>query len=91
MDQMVEIREFLRKLLSSRGDRQPFTDSTSFFLSGRMGSVDAVELVVLLEEQFGIDFAETGFDQSQIDSIDAIKLLLQTAKAGKSEKLTIYP
>ena len=28
MDQMVEIREFLRKLLSSRGDRQPFTDAS---------------------------------------------------------------
>jgi acyl carrier protein len=82
MDHMTEIRDFLKKLLSSRGDRQPFTDTSSFFLSGRLGSVDAVELVVLLEEKFAIDFSETGFDQSQIDSIEAIKSLLQSERVG---------
>jgi acyl carrier protein len=82
MDHMAEIRDFLKKLLSSRGDRQPFTDTSSFFLSGRLGSVDAVELVVFLEEQFEIDFSETGFDQSQIDSIEAITSLLQSQKVG---------
>ncbi len=83
MDQMAEIREFLKKQLNSKGDRQPFTDASSLFLSGRLGSLEAVELVVLLEEKFGIDFAEIGFDQSQIDSIDAIKLLVQTANNQK--------
>ncbi len=82
MDHMAEIRDFMKKLLSSRGDRQPFTDTSSFFLSGRLGSVDAVELVVFLEEQFEIDFSETGFDQSQIDSIEAITSLLQSEKVG---------
>jgi acyl carrier protein len=80
---MTEIREFLRRLLSSRGDRQPFTDASSFFLSGRLGSLEAVELVVLLEEKFGIDFAEIGFDESQIDSIEAIKALVQTTRDAK--------
>lgn len=79
---MAEIREFLKRLLSLRGDRQPFTDTSSFFLSGRLGSVDAVELVIFLEETFGIDFAETGFDESQIDSIEAIKSLLQSTKGA---------
>lgn len=83
MDDMAEIREFLRKLLALRGDRQPFSDTSSFFLSGRLGSVDAVELVVLLEERFGIDFAEVGFDQSNIDSIEAIRSLLQSVRAGE--------
>jgi acyl carrier protein len=83
MDDMAEIREFLRKLLALRGDRQPFSDTSSFFLSGRLGSVDAVELVVLLEERFGIDFAEVGFDQSNIDSIEAIRSLLQSVRAAE--------
>ncbi len=83
MDQMTEIREFLKRRLLSKGDRQPFTDASSFFLSGRLASVDAVELVVLLEERFGIDFAEIGFDQSEIDSIEAIQSLVQTAKDAK--------
>jgi acyl carrier protein len=83
MDDMAEIREFLRKLLALRGDRQPFSDTSSFFLSGRLGSVDAVELVVLLEERFGIDFAEVGFDQSNIDSIEAIRSLLQSVRTAE--------
>jgi acyl carrier protein len=48
-----------------------------------LGSVDAVELVVLLEERFGIDFAEVGFDQSNIDSIEAIRSLLQSVRAAE--------
>jgi acyl carrier protein len=83
MDRMVEVREFLRKLLLSKGDRHPFTDSSSFFLSGRLASIDAVELVVFLEEHFGIDFADIGFDESQIDSLEAIQSLVQTMKNAK--------
>jgi len=81
MDHNAEVREFFKGLLAIRHDRQPFTDSTSFFLSGRLSSVDAVELVVFLEEKYGIDFAEIGFDQSQIDSVAAVESLLRTVKA----------
>ena len=81
MDHTAEVREFFKVLLAIRHDRQPFTDSTSFFLSGRLSSVDAVELVVFLEEKYGIDFAENGFDQSQIDSVEAVESLLRTVKA----------
>jgi acyl carrier protein len=79
MNQSEEIREFVKKLLALKGDRQPFSDSSSIFLSGRLGSVDAVEVVVLLEDRFGIDFAEIGFDQALIDSIEAIQSLIRTA------------
>jgi acyl carrier protein len=81
MDHNPEIREFFKGLLAIRHDHQPFTDSTSFFLSGRLSSVDAVELVVFLEEKYGIDFGEIGFDQSQIDSVEAVGSLLGTVKA----------
>jgi acyl carrier protein len=81
MDRIEEIRVFFKKLLALRGDRRSFSDQSSLFLSGRLGSVEAVEVVVLLEEKFGIDFTETGFDETQIDSIDAIQLLIRTAKS----------
>ena len=81
MDPISEIREFMKNLLAIRHDRQPFSDATSLFLSGRLSSVDAVELVVFLEEKFGADFTETGFDQSMIDSVDAVASLVRTAKA----------
>ena len=83
MDQLTPVRDFVRQLLAQRGDRKPFSDDGSLFRSGRLSSVDAVELVVLLEEKFAIDFAETGFDQNLIDSIDSIAVLLGSAKAAR--------
>jgi acyl carrier protein len=80
MDQREEIRKYLQELLALKGDRQPFADSTSLLLSGRLASVDAVDIVVFLEEKFGVDFSELGFDPALIDSVDAIESLTQTVK-----------
>ena len=80
MDHREEIRKYLKELLLQKGDKQPFTDDASLLLSGRLASVDAVEIVVFLEEKFHVDFAEVGFDQSLIDSVDAIDALTQTVK-----------
>jgi acyl carrier protein len=76
MDQRQEIRKYLQELLALKGDRQPFGDDTSLLLSGRLASVDAVDIVVFLEEKFGVDFTEQGFDPTLIDSVDAIDALI---------------
>jgi acyl carrier protein len=80
MDHREEIRKYLQELLALKGDRQPFADDASLLLGGRLASVDAVDIVVFLEEKFGVDFAELGFDQTLIDSVDAIDALIQTVK-----------
>jgi acyl carrier protein len=80
MDHREEIRKYLKELLLQKGDKQPFSDDASLLLSGRLASVDAVEIVVFLEEKFGVNFAELGFDQELIDSVDAIDSLIQTVK-----------
>lgn len=80
MDQREEIRKYLKELLLQKGDKQPFSDDASLLLSGRLASVDAVEIVVFLEEKFDVNFSEVGFDQSLIDSVDAIDSLVQTVK-----------
>jgi acyl carrier protein len=80
MDHREEIRKYLKELLLQKGDKQPFSDDASLLLSGRLASVDAVEIVVFLEEKFGVNFAEIGFDQELIDSVDAIDALIQTVK-----------
>jgi acyl carrier protein len=74
----AEIREFVQDLLTASGDGGPLADSESLLFSGRLQSIDAVEIVVFLEENFGIDFAQVGFDKEQIDSIDAICALTET-------------
>ncbi len=76
-----EIRNFVQELLTRQDDRRPLADGDSLLMSGRLQSIDAVEIVLFLEERFGIDFAELGFDREQLDSIDAIYALTQTAAA----------
>jgi acyl carrier protein len=79
MKEKREIHEFVQELLTNSGDDQPFSDQDSLLLSGRLQSIDAVEIVVFLEENFEIDFAQIGFDREQIDSIDLIYALTQRA------------
>jgi acyl carrier protein len=80
MDHRDEIRAYLKQLLQQKGDTAPFTDNASLLLSGRLASVDAVEIVVFLEEKFHVDFAEVGFDEALIDSVDAIDSLIHAVK-----------
>jgi acyl carrier protein len=77
------IRQFFQELLAQKGDQRPFRDSDSLVLSGRLQSIDAVEVVIFLEQQWGIDFASIGFDESQIDSVDAVDTLIQHAVTPK--------
>jgi acyl carrier protein len=77
MDHKPAIREFLRELLARKGDTEPFSDQTSLVLSGRLQSIDAVELAVFLEEKFHVDFADIGFDQEIIDTVDAVAALVE--------------
>lgn len=78
MPDKTQIHEFVRELLTNSGDDQPLPDDESLLLSGRLQSIDAVEIVIFLEENFAIDFAQIGFDRDQLDSVDAICTLIQS-------------
>lgn len=83
MDRKPEIREFVRKLLDRKSDTQPFADDSSLLMSGRLQSIDAVALAVFLEEKFGIDFADLGFDQERMDTVDAIATLIEESYSAR--------
>jgi len=78
----IEIRLLVERLLAANGDNAPVGDDESLLVSGRLQSIDAVEIVVFLEESFDIDFTEIAFDRDRIDSINAICGL---ALSGSSE------
>ncbi|MGA3017521.1 MAG: hypothetical protein ABSF62_10415 [Bryobacteraceae bacterium] len=77
MHDRLVIREFLQNLLSQKGDRAAFSDSEPLAARGRLQSIDTLDVVVFLEEKYGIDFGETGFDQNQVESIDNIMALIE--------------
>jgi acyl carrier protein len=83
MNEKAEIRQFVEGLLARDGDDSPLTDGDSLLVSGRLQSIDAVEIVMFLEQSFGLDFATIGFDRDRLDSIDAIALLVESSKSGQ--------
>jgi acyl carrier protein len=77
MDTRQRVRQVVADLLNARGDLGEFTDSDSLLLSGRLQSIDAVNIGLFLEQEYGIDFASLGFDQAQVDSVDEIASLIE--------------
>ena len=71
------VRELVGSLLRGKDDTKPFADSDSLVSSGRLDSIDILQIVVFLEGRYGIDFAEQGFDQEDFDSIDRILTLIE--------------
>jgi len=70
------VREFVGSLLRRKGDTNPFTDTDSLVLSGRLDSLDVLEMVVFLEKQYSFDFGDRPFDQQMVDSVDEIADLI---------------
>ena len=82
MNDRATVRAFLKGLLLERGDTSEFADTDSLIiLRGRLASVDVLELVVFLEEQYKVDFAGQGFDLNRLDTVDEIMALIEEAAA----------
>jgi len=76
MNERHAVRTFLLNLLQRTGDRDGFVDSDSLVMSGRLDSVDTLDLVMFLEEKYGVDFAQRGFDMNDLDSLDSIMAVI---------------
>ena len=63
------MREHFSRRLLRKHDSGVFSDSESLFFSGRLDSLDALETIVFLESEYGIDLAKNGFDITLIDSV----------------------
>ena len=72
----LQVREFIGKALASQADRAGFSDDEAIFSSGRLDSFSMMNLVMYLEQRYGIDFAGMEFDIELVDSIDAIGSLV---------------
>ena len=79
------VREFVGSLLRRKDDMSPFTDSDSLVLSGRLDSIEILQIFMFLEDR-GVNFSDQEFDQEVFDSIDRIlaRTELQAPAAGAS-------
>ena len=78
MSTQTKIRNFLEKLLNDKGDSLGFTDQQLLVTEGRLSSLDVMNIVLFLEENYGIDFSDRPFDQNEFDSVESITALVDT-------------
>lgn len=72
-----QVREFVATLLARKGDTAAFSDEESLVSRGRLDSVDVMEIVLFLEDNFELDFGDRGFNLDDYDSVSHILALLK--------------
>ena len=83
MDMIIrdQMRTFITQRLRMHGDFALPDNDEPLFSSGRLDSLDAVELVMVLEAEHGIDFAVIDFDLQRLDTVTAITELVAAQAA----------
>jgi len=71
-----QVITFLKETLARHGDLGEVQDNESLFLSGRLDSLSMLNLIMFLENNFSMNFAEIDFEVDLVDSIDSIIRLI---------------
>lgn len=75
------VRNRIAQMLVARDQDASFRDDESLFDSGRLDSIAAVDLLLALETDFGVDLSDPDFDISQIDTLEEINALVSSQAA----------
>ena len=76
LDQLERLRAIVANLLAERGDFQPFTDTESLFLAGRLDSMAAANLIMAIESEFDVEVGGPDFDVMILDSVQEMSTLI---------------
>jgi acyl carrier protein len=71
---------FLMKELNQSTRAHPMRNDESLFLEGPLNSLNMMNLVVFLEDNFNLDFSNIDFSVELVDTIDKIEALVETVK-----------
>ena len=78
-----QIRQHVEKILrETAGDHDPVADGESLVMSGRLSSVDVVDVLAFLESKFDFSMDPRRFDPQRFDTIDNIVAMLDEQAAG---------
>lgn len=73
---MDTIRRILADALADAGDDAPFADDDSLVVSGRLASLDVVNVLVAVEQAFGVEVDADDFDPVAFDSVASVAELV---------------
>lgn len=71
-----QMRNYVIQRLRMKGDGATLSDEDLLFTSGRLNSLDAIEIIMAIETDYGVNFSEIDFDLTRLDSIAAIADLI---------------
>jgi acyl carrier protein len=77
MDSRDSIRKFITGLLEMKGANSDVSDTESLLTGGLIDSMDVMQTVLFLEENFGVDFSVRPFNPDDFDSIESINQMVQ--------------
>lgn len=77
-----QLRKFIEKALLDHAERNDLANNQSLFVIGRLNSFTMLNLIMYLEQTFGVDLSCENSEVELIDSVDAIESLVdsQTVK-----------
>ncbi len=82
MTKREQVREYIAKVLrENKDDTDQLSDSDSLVMSGRLSSLDVVDVLTFLEGAFGFEMDPNDFDQAKFDSIDSIVAMVESAES----------
>jgi len=76
MNRREQIRGIVARALAEAGDERAFADADSLVVSGRLSSLDLVDILAALETAFGFEIDADDFDPIRFDTVDSIDELL---------------
>jgi len=82
VDVKEQLQNFVTDLLRRKGDDAPVTDGGSLILSGRLDSLEIVEIVAFMEAELAVDFVKVGFDREDFESTGSMHALVTRARVG---------
>ena len=77
MDSRESIRQFITGLLEMKGESRDVSDTEPLLNVGLLDSMDVMQTVLFLEENFGVDFSVRPFNPDDFDSIESINQMVQ--------------
>jgi acyl carrier protein len=80
-----QVRLYVTKVLREhKDDLGPMNDDESLVLSGRLSSLDVVDVLTFLEGKFGFEMDPNDFDQAKFDSVNSIAGLVEETGVKKA-------
>lgn len=77
MQKREKLRRFIGDILIRKGDNKPFADDDSLLLTGRIDSLNVLEIVTFMEKELQFNLSEQAFDPGYYDSIDSMVKLIE--------------